>query len=131
VAGKRGKMPIRTHRDLEVWKKSMDFAELIFHETKKFPKDETYGLISQLRRSAISIVSNIAEGAARESSKEFIHFLYIALGSLVESETQLLLAKRFQYITDEGKFLNMIGEIRGMILGLIKYKKQRQVTSDK
>lgn len=118
-------MPIRTHRDLEVWKKSMDFAELIFYETKKFPKDEIYGLISQLRRSSVSTASNIAEGAARESSKEFIHFLYIALGSLAESETQLLLAKRFQYIADEKKYFQIMSEIRGMILGLIKYKKQQ------
>lgn len=85
-------MSIKTHKDLDVWNKAMAFAEKIYHLTKNFPKEEQFGLTSQIRRSAISIASNIAEGAARNSEKEFIQFLYVAMGSLSEIETQLLLA---------------------------------------
>jgi len=71
----------KTHRDLEVWKRGISFVTTIYKLTGSFPKEELYGLTSQIRRAAISIPSNIAEGAARKSNKEFIHYLYIALGS--------------------------------------------------
>jgi len=71
---------IRNHKDLNVWKKSIDLVDIIYKMTKSFPKEELYCLTSQIRRSAISVPSNIAEGAARSSKKEFIQFLYIALG---------------------------------------------------
>lgn len=83
---------MKTHKDLEVYKNSIDFVTEIYSITKLFPKEESYGLTSQLRRAVISIPSNIAESAARGYDKEFIHFLYIAHGSLAEIETQLIIA---------------------------------------
>lgn len=99
----------------------MDFVEDIYKVTKQFPDDEKFGLTSQTRRSVISIPSNIAEGAARKNDKEFIPFLYIALGSLSELETQCLIAVRLDYIKEEGELLNKIIEIKRMILGLRNY----------
>ncbi|MBM4136664.1 MAG: four helix bundle protein [Nitrospira sp.] len=115
---------MRTHKDLDVWNKSMDLAFDLYNMTKDFPKEEVYGLTSQIRRSGVSIVSNIAEGAARNSKKEFIQFLYISLGSIAELETQLLLAKRLEYLRSNGIFSN-IDKIRQMILGLISYLRTR------
>ena len=92
---------MKTHKDLDVWNKAMDFAEKIYSLTTQFPKEEQYGLVSQIRRSAISIPSNIAEGAARNSNKEFMQFLYIAMGSLSEIETQILLAKKLKLLNED------------------------------
>lgn len=114
---------LRTHKDLDVWNKSMDLAFNLYSMTKKFPKEEVYGLTSQMRRSAVSVVSNIAEGAARSSKKEFIQFLYIALGSLSELETQLLLAQRLEYLNSDTAF-SEIDKIRQMLLGLMSYLKK-------
>jgi len=91
---------ISTHKDLEVWKKSLDFVESVYKLTEQFPKTEMYGLTNQMRRAVVSISSNIAEGAARSTKKEFIQFLYIALGSLSEVETQLIIAQRLRYISN-------------------------------
>ncbi len=110
----------KTHKDLAVWKNAMEFAEKTYFLTGKFPKEEQFGLTSQLRRSVVSIPSNIAEGSARSSKKEFLQFLYISLGSLAEAETQLLLAKRLRFFNDDS-LLNELEIIRKMLLGLIKY----------
>jgi|GEM_PF-342092 len=83
---------VRTHKDLELWKAAMELAKAVYQVTDRFPKEEVYGMTAQMRRSAVSIPCNIAEGAARYSKKEFIQFLYIALGSLAELETQWILA---------------------------------------
>jgi four helix bundle protein len=91
----------KTHKDLDVWKNAMEFAEKTYLLTGKFPKEEQFGLTSQLRRSVVSISSNIAEGSARSSRKEFLQFLYISLGSLAEAETQLLLARRLHFFNDD------------------------------
>jgi len=91
---------IRNHKDLEVWKKSMDFVSNIYKITESFPNKEVYGLTNQIRRAAVSVPSNIAEGAARSSKKEFIQFLYIALGSLSELETQIIIANRLEYLNN-------------------------------
>ncbi len=117
---------IKTHKDLDVWKESMKLAKQIYLITAKFPKEETYGLVSQVRRSAISIPSNIAEGAARNSKKEFIQFLYVSLGSLAELETQLLLSKEIGLI-EYSTFEDAIEHIRKMLLGLIKYLKKNTI----
>lgn len=85
---------IRSYRDLVVWQKGMDLVEGVYRVTKAFPKDEVYGLTSQIRRAVVSIPSNIAEGQSRMTSGEFIHFLGIARGSLAELETQIILAQR-------------------------------------
>ena len=105
------------HKDLNAWKKSMQLVLDVYSLTSEFPKEEIYGLTSQIRRSAVSIPSNIAEGAARNSQKEFSHFLYVALGSLAELETQLIIAQNLSYIQ---KFDHeSLNEIRKMINGLI------------
>jgi len=115
---------IRNHKDLNVWKKSIDLVDIIYKMTKSFPKEELYCLTSQIRRSAISVPSNIAEGAARSSKKEFIQFLYIALGSLSELETQIIIANRQGYLNNLNSLLENIQVIQKLINGLIYYLKK-------
>jgi four helix bundle protein len=116
---------MRTHKDLEIWQRSMNLVEKIYSKTKAFPQVEMYGLTSQIRRSSVSVPSNIAEGAARQTSREFIQFLYIALGSLSETETLLMLAERLGYIKAES-IMNDIEIIRRQLLNFIKYRKEKQ-----
>ncbi|NOT96903.1 MAG: four helix bundle protein [Nitrospira sp.] len=119
--------PLRTHKDLEVWKKSMDLAANVYSLTARFPKEELYGLTSQIRRAAVSIPSNIAEGAARHSRKEFIQFLHIASGSVAELETQLLLALRMGLISSNS-IISDIEEVRKPLLGLLRSLKKKPIT---
>ena len=93
-------MSFGSFHELKVWQLGMQLTEQVYRLTADFPKSETYGLSSQMRRSAVSIPSNIAEGQGRDSTKEFIHFLAIAFGSICELETQLLLANRFNYLSE-------------------------------
>ena len=116
---------LRDHKDLDVWKKSMELVEMIYTWTKEFPQEELYGLSSQMRRAAVSIPSNIAEGAARKNPKEFVQFLYIALGSLAEVETQLLISQKLGYVKEEIAFDEIILAIKHMLNGLIKYLRNR------
>lgn len=90
---------VRSYRQLLAWQRAMDLAEAVYRETGAFPIEETYGLRSQIRRSAVSVPSNIAEGQGRKSTREFLHRLSIAHGSLLEAETQLLLSGRFGYLS--------------------------------
>ncbi len=113
---------MKTHKDLNVWKKSMSLVSEIYTITKSFPEYEKYGITSQLRRSAISIPSNIAEGSARRGNKEFVQFLYIALGSATELDTQVLIAKDLGYLIDSDT-TDQIEDIRKMLVGLIKHQK--------
>ncbi|HEX8349879.1 MAG TPA: four helix bundle protein [Hymenobacter sp.] len=109
-------------KDLKVWQKAMEAARLTYVRCATFPGDEKFGLISQMRRAAVSIPSNIAEGAGRESVKEFCHFLTIANGSVHELETQFLLAETFGYV-DAGQAQEMstrLDELQRMIYGLQK-----------
>lgn len=94
-------MTVKSYKDLIVWKKAMDLVEMVYQVTKEFPREELYGLANQLRRAAVSVPSNIAEGHARKSTAEFRNFLSIARGSLAEVETQLLIAKRLGYINTQ------------------------------
>ena len=94
-------MNIQSYKELEVWKKSMDLVEICYKITNDFPKEELYGLTNQIRRAAVSIPSNIAEGQSRWSTKEFLRFLSIAKGSLSELETQLIVAQRLNYISED------------------------------
>lgn len=118
---------MRTHKDLDAWKLSVDLVVLIYQLTSTFPKEEVFGLTNQLRRAAVSIPSNIAEGAARNSNKEFIQFLYISLGSQQELDTQLLIDKKLEYLTeDQYNEINIKIETVGKLLnGLIKYLKTK------
>jgi len=99
---------MKDHKDLDVWKQSMVLAEQVNTLTKEFPFDEKYGLISQMKRAVVSIPSNIAEGAARKRNKECIQFLYIAMGSLSELETQILLSQRLQFVNSVNNYLVQI-----------------------
>ncbi|MEO6393479.1 MAG: four helix bundle protein [Pyrinomonadaceae bacterium] len=92
---------IKSHRDLIVWQKSMDLAQSVYELTRCFPKEETYGLLSQTRRAVTSIPANIAEGQGRRSKREFQQFLGHARGSLLELDTHLELALRFRYISHD------------------------------
>ncbi len=119
---------IRTHKDLDVWKEAMNLVKEVYLVAENFPKEETYGLVSQIKRSAVSIPSNIAEGAARNSRKEFIQFLYIALGSLAELETQLLLGQELGFIK-VAQLDDRIERQRRLILGLLKYLKSHKLSN--
>ncbi len=110
------------YKDLTIWQKSIHFAVDVIKLTNGFPKDEIYGLTSQIKRAVVSIPSNIAEGNERNSKKEFSHFLHVALGSAAELSTQLSIAKELQYI-DQSTFTEIesrLLEIQKMIHGLIK-----------
>ena len=118
---------MKMHNDLEVWKKSVLLVTSIYAATNGFPSSEIYGISNQIRRSAVSIPSNIAEGSARQGNNEFVQFLNISLGSLAELETQLIIARNLEYIPTqdyESLIANLI-EIRKMLLGLIKHIKNR------
>jgi len=108
---------ILSYRDLIVWQKGMDLAEMVYHFTAGYPKAELYSLTGQMRRAAVSIVSNIAEGKGRESKLEYLHFLAIAQGSLTELETQILLSIRLKYLSegDADKPLSLCDEVGRML----------------
>ena len=118
---------LRTHKDLEVWKNSVLFVTDVYKITKSFPSSEIYGLTNQIRRASVSIPSNIAEGSARNSDKEYIQFLYISLGSLSEVETQFIISFNLGFIND--MVLTEVTEkllmIKAQLMGLIKYLKGR------
>jgi four helix bundle protein len=111
---------IKDYKELEIWKKGIEIVREVYRMTDKFPDKELYGLTSQMRRSAISIPSNIAEGFRRQSSKEFKQFLNIALGSLAELETQLIIAKELSYLkeADSDKTLENIDHSIRMVVTL-------------
>ena len=119
---------LKSHKDLDVWKRSIVLVTEIYRITKTFPDDEKYGIINQMRRSAVSVPSNIAEGSARHSRKENIKFLYVALGSLSELETQLIISNNLEYITKDllETLQKEIIEIKNMSIGLIRYLSHQQ-----
>lgn len=109
-----------THRDLTVWKKSILLVKEFYLKSNSFPAEERYGLTSQMRRAAVSIPSNIAEGYARKSDKDLLRFLSIALGSASEFETQLIISHDIDYLTDTDfdKMHNLVIEILKMLISL-------------
>jgi len=116
---------IQKFTDLNAWKEGHQLVLMIYQETKNFPKDERFGLISQLKRCVVSITSNIAEGFSRQSYKEKINFYFIALGSVTELQNQVLIARDTGYISDE-KFTEIANQsikVHKLINGLIKYLK--------
>lgn len=91
---------IKSYRDLIIWQKGIEFVKQIYLETARFPDSERYGLINQLRRAAVSVPSNIAEGQARQHTGEFRQFLFIALGSIAELETQIIISQRLGFLSE-------------------------------
>lgn len=119
-----------THKDLIVWKKGIELVKEVYGVTVSFPASEQFGLTSQIRRSAVSIPSNIAEGCGRNSDKELIQFLFIALGSASELETQIIIAFELDILDKDisDKILDSINEIIRMISSLIKSVKARTIS---
>lgn len=111
----------KTYRELIVWQKSMDLAEETYRISRRFPKHELYGLSSQIQRASVSVASNIAEGHARRSRKEFVHHLSYAKGSIAELETQMILATRLGYVSrdDIRECWNLAQEIGKMLSPMI------------
>lgn len=111
-----------SYRDLVAWQKAIDLVVSVYHATDTFPRHEIYGLTSQLRRAAVSVPSNIAEGQGRKSPREFRHYLHNAIGSLMEIETQLTIAQRLGYLQEPStkSLLAQTNEIGRIANGLVK-----------
>jgi four helix bundle protein len=120
-------MTVRSYRDLEVWQKAMDLVEECYGLTREFPAAEMYGLSSQLQRSAVSVAANIAEGRERGGSREFLHHLSIACGSLAELETHILIAERLHYLNEERlrQLMDGTAEVGRMLNGLRRSLKDK------
>ena len=121
---------LKNYKELKVWQKSYQLCLKIYKITKRFPNEERYGLTSQIRRAAVSVPSNIAEGYGRKTTPEYIRFLYIAYGSNCEMETQILLSEDLGYIeTDKLEILQIgIGEVERMLKALIKSLEKKHST---
>ena len=116
------------YQNLTVWQKAMVLAKDIYDVTASYPKSETYGLISQMRRCVVSIPSNIAEGYGRATNRDLVHFLYISLGSSNELETQLLLSREFSYLSeDDASMLLQLNEQINKMLSSLIYKRTLQI----
>ena len=113
---------LKNYKELKVWQKAYVLCLKVYKITKQFLKDEVYGLISQIRRTAVSIPSNISEGYGRKTTREYIHSLYVAYGSLCELETQILISRDLNYVEPEifSKLQEDIGDVERMLKGLIK-----------
>ena len=113
---------IKSYRELRVWQNAMNITQTIYELTRQFPSDEKYGLVSQIRRAAVSIASNIAEGNGRNTTGEYIHFLGISRGSLFELETQIEIASRLGFLSQESHTLLLKDSelISKQLTGLIK-----------
>jgi len=122
------KSRVTTHKDLDVWRKAVDLSVDVYQFTKEFPREEMYAMSSQMRRAAISIPSNIAEGAARRTDKDFIHFLYIALGSASELDTQCEIGCRIGLLDEASreKLQRRVEEVSKMLYGLIRSVRGKQ-----
>ena len=118
------------HKDLDVWKKAIGLVKDVYEITNGFPADERFGITQQIRRAAVSVPSNIAEGSGRNGDKELLKFLYIALGSLAELETQLIISHELKFCGNK-EILDKIEEVRKMTIGLIKYMKSTKIEKAK
>ncbi|MCP4717683.1 MAG: four helix bundle protein [Deltaproteobacteria bacterium] len=105
------------HKKLDAWKQAISVVETIYALTKTFPKEELYGLTQQIRRAAVSVASNISEGAARQTQKEYLNFLSYSLGSVAEVETQLIIAQRLGYCRSDD-IIAHVNRVRSLIIGL-------------
>ncbi len=113
----------RKHHELRAWQAAMALVGDVYALSGTFPREEAFGLTSQMRRAAISVPSNIAEGAARATRKEFLHFLHVARGSLSELETQYLIARQLGYVAAVATFEERVEEVFGLLGGLIQSQK--------
>ena len=113
------------HKDLDIWKESIKLVKEIYRITESFPESEKFGLVSQMRRAAVSIPSNIAEGSARSSDKDTVRFLDIASASCAELETQVIISAELNFITENSELLNQIEIVKKMIIGLMKYLRKK------
>jgi four helix bundle protein len=122
-------MPLKSYRDLIAWQKAMDLVQTVYESVRAFPKEEVYGLTSQLKRAVVSVPSNIAEGQGRKSTREFLHHLSIAYGSLMEVETQILIAARLGYLNPQEADLiaEQTAEVGRVINGLSNALNNKQV----
>ena len=114
------------YKDLEVYKKSIELVIEIYNIASQFPKDEQFGLVSQIKRAVISIPSNIAEGSARYSNKDSARFVDIAIGSIAEVDTQLTIAKRLGFVDNIEETYEHIKQVNALLLGFKKYLNQNQ-----
>lgn len=121
-------MRIQSYRDLKVWQTGMDLAENCYSVTRNFPKEELYGLTSQIRRASVSIPANIAEGHGRKTRKEYIQFLYISQGSLRELETHLILSKRVKFVVSNeiNSLLSQCESVGRLLSALIRALENKQ-----
>jgi len=119
---------VRSYRELEAWQQAVRFAQLIYHHTRQFPQDERFGLTNQIRRSAVSVASNIAEGQGRATTKEFLHYLHIAAASLQECETQYIIACNLGFLEDSAlaELEELAGCVGRLISGLIRSLRKRE-----
>jgi four helix bundle protein len=124
-------MTVKSYHDLIVWQKAMNLVTQIYRVTKEFPRDEIYGLTAQLRKAAVSVPSNIAEGQGRFSTREFIRFLSIAHGSLCETETQILIAERLLYIDEQvrNQLMSLSAEVGRLLHGLVRALEAKETSS--
>lgn len=124
-------MTIQSYRDLRVWQKAMELVDRLYEVTEAFPSCERFGLTSQLRRAGVSVPSNIAEGHARSHRKEYLQHLSVAIGSLAEIETQLMIAQRRRYIDEQRceRVLHACGELGRMTRALQQSLQQDQATA--
>src|SRR5438876_9132513 len=127
TAPRRVSRPVRGYRDLLVWQDSMDLVVAIYRITATFPKEERYSLVDQLRRAAVSVPSNVAEGHGRSRTGDYLRHLSVSVGSLSEVETQVQIARRLEYITedDQRQLLDSCNAIAKMLGGLLRSLRRR------
>ena len=120
-------MSVKDYRELIAWQKAMDLVEMVYRVTDAFPRKEIYGLTSQMRRAVVSIPCNIAEGQARSTTRDFLNFLSIAMGSLKEAETQVLISQRLGYLNapQTSQLLELTTEVGRVISGLTNSLRRR------
>ena len=109
------------YKDMEVWKEAINLVTNIYKITESYPKSELFGLVNQMRRSVVSVVSNIAEGSVKHSKKETLRFLDIAFGSLAELDTQIIVSKNLGFLNNEEDIENRLSKVQALLKGLMNY----------
>jgi len=117
------------YKDLDVWKEAINLVKVVYNLTENYPKIELFGIVSQIRRCAVSVPSNIAEGVVKHSDKETLRFLDIALGSLAELDTQMIISENLGYLSNYADIEVKISRVRALLKGLIGYY-EKQINKD-